>query len=243
MGYLVNLEKFYGPLDLLLYLLERDEIDIYDIPVASIADQYIEYINTVENINLDNVGDFLSMASYLLNLKSRLLLSGGAETNEVKSEGEDPRDELVQRILAYKQYKQIGKYLADRYDDEVERVYFRMGQVDGEEMNSSVRSSLTALVRAWARVVDRDTETLDYSLPQTIDIGAKMRDIMEILPEKGPAVIFQDIYGKDCDRSERLAYFVALLELVRLQKVEAYQEQRFGDINIMRVAVESVDAH
>ncbi len=243
MSYLVNLDKFYGPLDLLLYLLEREEIDIYDIPVALIADQYIDYIHTTGQIDLDNIGDFLSMASYLLNLKSRMLLPGLAAAEEVETEAEDPRDELVHRILEYKQYKLLGEYLASRYNDDMKRVFFRYGQAEINWAAREVSSSLNALLHAWYALMDRNAEVGEYDLPQSIDIGEKMEAILKALPENGAAVIFRDIYPGNSLRSEALAYFLALLELIRLQKVEACQEYRFGDIKLcLQVAVDNVDA-
>jgi segregation and condensation protein A len=241
MSYVVNLEKFYGPLDLLLYLLEKEEIDIYDIPVALITDQYLEYIHTTGQIDLDNIGDFLSMASYLLNLKSRLLLPGlEPEDDEIKCG--DPRDELVDRILKYKQYKLLGEYLASRYDDNRYKVFFRDGQTEIEGVDREVRSSLNALVNAWYLVMDRNAELPTYNLPEGIDIGSKMKDLLRILPEDGSKVIFQDIYAGIDDRGIALAYFLALLELIRLKKVVAGQACCFGDIEIIRVAVNNVDA-
>jgi len=243
MSYLVNLDKFYGPLDLLLYLLEREEIDIYDIPVALIADQYIDYIHTTGQIDLDNIGDFLSMASYLLNLKSRMLLPGLAEAEEVETDAEDPRDELVNRILEYKQYKLLGEYLASRHNDDTKRVFFRYGQAEINWAAREVSSSLNALLHAWYAVMERNAEVGEYDLPPSIDIGEKMEAILRALPEDGTTVIFQDIYVGNSLRRETLAYFLALLELIRLQKVEACQKHRFGDIKLcLQVAVDNVDA-
>ena len=243
MSYLVNLEKFYGPLDLLLYLLEKEEMDIYDIPIALIADQYIEYVHAAGPIDLDNIGDFLIMASYLLNLKSRMLLPGMiAEENE--SDILDPREELVNRILEYKQYKQAAEFLAARYNEDINRVFFRNGLNEIEWPDREVSSSMNVLLRAWFSVMERTAEEMEYGLPQSdINIGEKMDIILRILPADGTTVIFQDFYAGVGVRSEALGYFMALLELMRLQKVSAYQEQRFGDIKLcLRVGLDNVDA-
>jgi segregation and condensation protein A len=243
MSYLVNLEKFYGPLDLLLYLLEKEEIDIYDIPIALIADQYIEYVHASGAIDLDNIGDFLIMASYLLNLKSRMLIPGLLE-EEHDTDIIDPRAELVNRILEYKQYKQAGEFLAARYNEDINRVFFRDGLNETELADREVSSSVKVLLRAWDSLVERITEDAEYELPQhNVNIGEKMDFILRILPANGSMVIFQDFYAGVSLRSEVLAFFLALLELVRLQKVDAYQEERFGDIKLcLRVGLDNVDA-
>ncbi len=241
MSYLVDLDKFYGPLDLLLYLLEREEIDIYDIPVARITDQYVAYIDSVGYSDLDNIGDFLSMASYLLKLKSRMLLPAYISDEESVSEGEDPREELVNRILEYKQYKQLGDYLADRYN-EGQKVFFRYGQFEVESLDSEVSSSIKALVRAWEGILNRNQAEVEFDLPQGADIAEKMDSIMNRLPTNGISISFEDIYSTNTSRRETLVYFLALLELIRLQKVEALQETHFGAIKLtIRVAIDNVN--
>jgi segregation and condensation protein A len=243
MSYLVNLDKFYGPLDLLLYLIEKEEMDIYDIPIALIADQYMDYVHTTGPIELDNIGDFLVMASYLLNLKSRMLLPGLLE-EENESDVTDPREELVNRILEYKQYKQAGEFLASRYIEDVNRVFFRNGLNEIEWTDREISSSLHVLRRAWFSVMERTAERIEYELPQSdLNIGTIMDFILRLLPANGTTVIFQDFYAGTAVRSEAVAYFIALLELIRLQKVSAFQEQRFGDIKLcLRVGLDNVDA-
>lgn len=242
MSYLVNLDKFYGPLDLLLYLLEREEIDIYDIPVARITDQYIAYIDSVGYSDLDSIGDFLSMASYLLKLKSKMLLPAYESDENSPGEGEDPREELVNRILEYKQFKQLGEYLADRYNDG-QRIFFRYGQDEIESLDAGVSSSIKALLRAWDGLLSRNKADADFELPQGAAIADKMDMIMNRLPTNGISIRFEDIYGTNTIRREVLVYFLALLELIRLQKVEAIQEGDFGAITLtIRVAVDNVNA-
>ncbi|MEQ8237437.1 MAG: segregation/condensation protein A [Syntrophomonadaceae bacterium] len=229
----MNLDKFYGPLDLLLYLIEKEEMDIYDIPIARIADQYIEFIENTGRIDLDNIGEFLIMASYLLNLKSKMLLprleSGGAGEEEVF----DPRAELINRILEYRQFKLAAEFLGGRYEDEVNRIFFRYGQTGLTDFPREINTSLGLLVRAWNALQARDGENPVYQLPENdFDVSLKMETILERLPPDGQAVIFQEFFAKNSVRREYLAYFLALLELIRLRKVAAIQENRGGDIKI-----------
>jgi len=232
-NYLVNLDKFYGPLDLLLYLIEKEEMDIYDIPIALIADQYIEFIENTGRIDLDNIGEFLIMASYLLNLKSRMLLPRLESAAAGEEEIFDPREELITRILEYRQFKLAAEFLAGRYEDEVNRVFFRFGQSGTTDCPREIITNLGLLVRAWHAVQASDGEIPAYQLPENdFDVSLKMEAILERLPGNGQAVVFQEIFANNSVRREYLAYFLALLELIRLRKVAAIQENRGGDIKI-----------
>jgi segregation and condensation protein A len=244
MSYLVNLDKFYGPLDLLLYLIEKDEMDIYDIPVALIAHQYMEYIRVSGQINLDHIGDFLIMASYLLNLKSRMLLPDLAKEEETDADFSDPREELVYRLLEYKKYKLGAELLALRFNDDLNRIYYRSGQGELEWGEREISSSLNSLLRAWYALMEKKTLKQEYNLPQSdINVGEMMDAILKALPQGGETLVFRDIYESVSTKREVLAYFLALLELIRLQKVEAIQEKRFGEIQLfIRVAIDNVNA-
>ena len=236
MSYLVNLDKFYGPLDLLLYLLEREEIDIYDIPIARITGQYLAYIDKIGYVDLDNIGDFLLMASYLLNLKSRLLLPVFSQ-EEGPDEVEDPREELVNRILAYKQYKLLGECLAERYNDDSRRLFFRYGQT--EAVDAEISTSVRALLKAWESLRSRTTEESQFELPQGLAIEEKMEQIVGRLTAHEGPVIFGHILAAATSHREGMIFFLALLELIRMQKVEAIQTDQFGDIELtVRMAIE-----
>ena len=243
MSYLVNLEKFYGPLDLLLYLIEKDQMDIYDIQIAVIADQYMEFIKVSGQIVLDNAGEFLIMASYLLNLKSRLLLPDLVKGDEEDPDVSDPREELVNRLLEYKKYKLAAELLEYRCNDDLNRVFFR--NVPGELAwgDREISSSLNSLLRAWYGVMQKKTLPPEYNVPQSdINVGEMMNAILRALPPGGETLIFKDIYAGVSTRRQVLAYFLALLELVRLQKVEAIQKEKFGEIQLfIRVAIDNVD--
>jgi segregation and condensation protein A len=245
MSYLVNLDKFYGPLDLLLYLIEKDQMDVYDIPIARITDQYMDFVKDSGQIDLDNVGEFLIMASYLLNLKSRMLLPDLARgDNDDDTDAPDPREELVYRLLEYKKYKLAAELLANRYNDNVNRIYFRGGQVElelNEEREFS--SSLSSLLRAWHGILQKKTWQPEYNVPQNdINVGEMMDTILRVLPRGGETLLFIDVYADASTRRQVLAYFLALLELIRLQKVEAIQEEKFGDIQLfIRVANDHVN--
>lgn len=232
MDYVVDLEAFHGPLDLLLYLIEKNEIDIYDIPMAAITDQYMEYLQLTGEYDLDRLGDFLIMASYLLNLKSRMLLPQRQPEAEEEGESEDPREELVQKLLDYRKIKQAAEFLAARDSGEAPRVFFREAVYEWEEREEII-ASISALARAYRAVRRKESDNKVYDIDfSDIDINAKMHEILHLLTRSGRGLVFQDLFSSG-ERREQLALFLALLELVRQKKVGASQENEFGEIRIM----------
>jgi len=157
-SYEVNLESFQGPLDLLLYLIKRDEVDIYDIPIAKITGQYLDYLNLMEELNLELAAEFLLMAATLIQIKLRMLLPADREGTE-EGEDEDPRSNLVQQLLEYQKYKKASVYLR-RKEEEGNMIYFRHAraaeefQVDGEilvEVLPPFGTSSTRIRKLWSR--------------------------------------------------------------------------------------------
>ena len=228
MDYVVNLEQFYGPLDLLLYLVEKNEMNIYDISITSITDQYVEYIDGSELIDLDQIGDFLMMVSYLLSLKARMLLPGGAPDEEEAAEL-DPREELIHKLLAYKRFKKVAELLMVRLNDDYPRAFFRHGQTDMLS-RLEIAASPQSLLKAYWRLFDNGLVTDGYEIPTgDVNVAHKMEEIMQrlqLIKESS----FQELCGAVKQRREILANFLAVLELIRLNQVEAIQDRRFGEI-------------
>lgn len=239
MSYVVDLDAFYGPLDLLLYLIEKNQMNIYDIPIHIITDQYMEHLQSMGVIDLDQAGDFLVMASYLLNLKSQLLLPAESSLEEEEEEL-DPRDELVRQLLEYRRYKAVSALLAERMKDS-DRVYFRSHEsvvLDDREYAGTVQ----ALVKAFTDLlVQKEVEFV--SIPYgDVDVHDKMEEIIQRLQQAGSTIIFQDLFYEVLSKREALAMFLALLELIRMKKVKAIQWQDFGDIKIS-IKVDHQHAH
>lgn len=232
MNYMVNLEQFYGPLDLLLYLIEKNEMNIYDISIALITDQYIDFIAGSAHIDLDQLGDFLVMASYLLNLKSQMLLPGAVENEAGEDEELDPRQELIHKLLEYKRFKKAAELLSLRLTDEYPRLFFRYGQVDLPHPEAEITAHAKTLHTAYLRLLEHRLTEAKYQLPKgDVNVAAKMEEILQRL-QNGRRVNFHELYPDGRQRREILASFLALLELIRLNKVEARQEKRFGEIKI-----------
>ena len=235
MPYVVDLEAFHGPLDLLLYLVEKSEIDIYDIPIAAIAEQYLEYLRNTGHIDLEQLGDFLLMASYLLNLKSRLILPNRVtgDNAEDGDEAIDPRTELVQKLLDYKKFKAVSDRLAALYEGELPRIYYRNSE-SGDLIYEELSADLKALVKAYQNMVQQiPVKSTDFNLAlEDIKVEDKMDDIVRMLKKSHRVMVFQEMFRDIKSRREALALFLALLELLRLQRVRAVQEQGFGQIVI-----------
>ncbi|MGI6434902.1 MAG: segregation and condensation protein A [Syntrophomonadaceae bacterium] len=245
MSYMVALEAFHGPLDLLLYMIEESQLDIYDIPIARITDQYLAYLAATGDWDLDRLGDFLIMASYLLQLKSRLLLPQKTlEQEEPEESSADPREELVQKLLAYKRYRQVAQYLAAREQGETERIFYReVGDEQPEEELVADIKSLVSAYRALREQIKRSQHHVEIPAGD-VNIDAKMNHLMELLLQRrGQGMAFSELSTMAANRRELLAYFLALLELLRQHTVRAVQSDHCADIRIyVQVAVKNVNA-
>ncbi len=216
--YRVELEQFEGPMDLLLFFIKRDEIDIYDIPIARIADEYLAYVRVMEEIDLDGVGDFIYMAALLINIKARMLLPS-QETDE-EGEAVDPRRELVERLLEYVRFKEAADQLSTRR--ERRREHFVRGDASDdrerveERHDVEVDASVFELVEALGRVLEveeEDEEPVHEVEPVEHTIEEQQRYVLRRLARES-RVSFRDLIGGE-SRGFVIATFLALLELAR----------------------------
>ena len=238
----VKLDSFSGPLDLLYHLIEKNEIDIYDIPIAALTDQYIEFISREENRNMDGMSEFVLMAATLIEIKSRMLLPKPAE-NEDEA---DPREELVQKLLEYKRFKGITETLAMK-GEEASRTLFRerdpiidelMKAVEPDVEESLNGLTMDDLYRAFRDVMIRREKKADrvrsgFSSVKrdSFTVDEKITALKGALRRSG-SVKFYDMFGEDSSREEILVTFLALLELIRRHNVSVSQEDAFGEIMI-----------
>jgi segregation and condensation protein A len=231
----VRLETFEGPLDLLLYLIKKNEIDIYDIPISVITQQYLEYLETMKNLNLDVAGEFLLMAATLLHIKSKMLLPATAE-EEGEKEEEDPRAELVRRLLEYQRFKEAAQQLVKGplLDREVfVRSFFGDALAEkeaGEEVSGEV--TLFDLLEVMKKVLEGlPAEEFQEISMEHLNIKDKILHIMERLWE-AESLAFTELYTASTSRREIVVTFLALLELLRLRMIRVYQGETFGTIRI-----------
>ncbi len=237
MTYKLKLEMFEGPLDLLLYLIKKDEINIYDIPIAQVTEQYLEYIEMMKMLNLDTVGEFLVMAATLIHIKSKMLLP--ADPLEVEPKEEDPREELVRRLLEYKKFKEIA-------DDLKEKESFRQDLfpriVDAEKTNELKEEakevyyevSLFDLINALTSTLRRLPEETAYEIAQEeYTVDQKIHMILHRLMDR-ERIVLSELLADSKSKMEVIVTFISVLELIRLKEILVVQQHLFEEIEIIR---------
>lgn len=233
MTYEVQLEVFEGPLDLLLHLVHRNEVNIADIPISLITEQYLETIELMQSLNLDVAGEYLVMAAYLVHIKSLMLLPTNQE-DEVWESGEDPRAELAEHLLEYKRYKEAAQKLAavDMLD---RNVFIRSVIEDGGDLPLSiqpVQADIQELLAAFRTVLDRiSRKDLVELQPEQLLVEDKIKQILDRL-RRNPWLTFWSLFEEDQTRLNVVTTFLALLEIVKLRLAKIYQDTPFGTILI-----------
>lgn len=236
-----KLEVFEGPLDLLLHLIDKNEVDIYNIPISEITDQYMAYISTMQELQLDVTSEFLVMAATLLSIKSKMLLPKPPviELDGLGPEEDvDPRMELVQKLLEYRKYKGIAEHLREK---EIGRslIFMREPEDLTPYMKKEVVDPLKgihlsdlalALRRALRRSQSRNRVAKIHR--DEISVKDRIKQVVEALEQSGGQVLFSRLLGDEADRDDIIVTFLALLELVKIKKVACYQHGLFDDIVI-----------
>jgi segregation and condensation protein A len=244
MSYKVKLNIFEGPMDLLLHLIQKHELNIYDIPIALITKEYLEYLDLMKTLDLDVVGEFLVMAATLTQIKSKMLLP--LEETEDEEDGVDPRLELVERLLEYKKFKEAALELKGE-----ENLWFDTykhgapNDIKDEQELLLVNLNLLDLMEAFRKVLDRpDVDAVHEITVETMTIKEKISWILDII-EKRDSIRFEDLFTESPVRHEIIVTFLALLEVIRLRLIRIEQTERFGHIRIQKAVeqrVESTDA-
>jgi segregation and condensation protein A len=228
--YKVKLENvFEGPMDLLVHLIRKNEVDIYDIPVALVTEQYLAYLEWMQLLNIDNVGDFLLMASTLAQIKSRMLLP----SHPGDEDEEDPRLEIVRPLAEYLQIKSAAEELANR-NMLGDRIFTRRANVkeflDGDQELMPV--GLFELIDAFQRILQKVSKdhTVDLSA-ERVSVKDRMNAIIAVLEEKG-SIAFIEMFPEEPQRMDLIVTFLALLELMKLNLVRAVQSAQSGTIRL-----------
>lgn len=231
MSYEIRIDNFEGPLDLLLHLIKKNEMDIYDIPIADITAQYLAYIDAMKNLNLDVAGEFLLMAATLLHIKSRLLLPQALE-EESEDEEEDPRAELVRRLLEYQKYKEAAATL-DAMPQLGREVFARphsAPEPDETEEEGFEAVGLYDLVEAFRALLrEAPAESFHEIDVDQLSVTERVNTILTVLSGR-ESLSFRELFIGRPDRGEVVVCFLATLELVRLKLVRLMQNSRFGTI-------------
>lgn len=237
MAYRIKLNMFEGPLDLLLFLIKKEEVDIYDIPIADITKQFLEYVELITLLDLETAGDFILVAATLIRIKAQMLLPKNPEEGE--EEEEDPRQELVRRLLEYQQYKEVALKFGEL--EVRERDFFRRGFFDydfsdaePEFVPNTSNLSLFDLMAAFKRVlmrIPKETQHRVEAIPITIEdqIDYILQEI-----ELERQLLFVNLLQKLPSKIYMIVTFIALLEMMRRGLIEATQSSPYGEIWIRR---------
>ena len=234
-NYPVHVGGFEGPLDLLLHLIKRHEVSIYDIPIALITKQYLEYIDLMQELNLDVAGEFLVMAATLIHIKSRMLLPRPDPTQEDPEE--DPREALVRRLLEHQKFKAAAELLHEREtlrSAQWMRPDGPIAEIAGAAPEPEVEVDLFSLISAFRAVVERARQRPKVFLPgEQIPIEQRMEQMLARLSET-EAFGFDDLFADVQSRAGIIVTFLALLEMIRLKLVRVFQSGQVGPIRIYK---------
>ena len=239
----VKLPVFEGPLDLLLYLIKKDEIDIYDIPIERITSQYLDYLRLIKMLDLEVAGEYLVVAATLVYIKSRVILPHDQRPPEDETDEDDPRWELVRQLVEYKKYKdaafELQQCLARQED-----IHSRGGSVkpdlgaDGSLPFDKV--GLFDLLSVFQKVLSRANanEDLKDIFEDRFTVSDKIQFIQGLLIERS-RVVFEELFVAGASRTEIVVTFLAVLELIRLKQIGVAQESPFSPIELVKLAVET----
>lgn len=235
--YAIKIENFEGPLDLLLALIDKNKMDIYDIKISEIADQYIEFINQAEKMNLEVTSEFLIMASTLLYIKSKGLLP-----KQVEDEEELTEEQLIARIIEYKKYKEITYRLKENYLEFSNRLFRTQETIELPKQKLEREYTKEIIPEIYNNLVERNKVRLNQNaenikkiaITDTYTVASKVKEMFKELLHK-PKFVFNKMYTlSKCNKQEVVTAFSGLLELTRRDKVIATQEKIFGDIVVER---------
>jgi segregation and condensation protein A len=239
----IQLPLFEGPLDLLLYLIRREKIDIHDIPIAPITRQYMEYLDLMRELSLDVAGEFMVMAATLIHIKSKMLVPIEPTEAEGEEEYVDPREELAQRLLEFQRYKEAAGILHQQAQIRAAQ-WTRPDTVlpkfddAGEEM---LEAGLYDLIAAFKEMLDRRKALLDHEIEaEGPSVEERMEELLATIGE-GASLEFLELFASLETKAAMIVTFLALLELVRLKRVRVYQRGMFGPIRVFRPVGPSAD--
>jgi segregation and condensation protein A len=235
--YKVKLDVFEGPLDLLLYLIKRDEVDIYDISIEHITKQYLEYLDSFQILNIELAGEFIVMAANLLYIKSRTLLPvDQRETEEEEEEPLDPRWELIRQLIEYRKFKEAAGQLR-LWEARQECLFPRIPGIPELEVEENLlveEVGMFDLIRALQKVLERTRKTENREIfEEHFSVSDKINFVMAAI-SPGQDLRFEDFFAESASRTEIVVTFLALLELIRMKQLTVRQEGQFEEIWIAR---------
>ena len=235
----IKLQSFEGPLDLLVHLIKKNQMNVYDIQISVITKQYLEYLNLLQELNLDLASDFLVMAATLIHIKSKMLLPRPETAAGDPGEQEDPRDTLVRRLLEHQKFKAAAELLHEKEmlrSAQWGRPESRIEEIAGDDYEPEFEVDLFSLLSAFKQVLERARERPSVVLPaEQISIELRIDQLLERLSET-EACGFADLFDDVASRGEMIVTFLAMLEMIRLQLIRVFQSGGAGAIRIYKRA-------
>jgi segregation and condensation protein A len=233
----VHLDNFEGPLDLLIHLIRKNELNIYDIPISLITRQYLDTIQLMQELNLDVAGEFLVMAATLIHIKSKMLLPRPDTAAGVEGEEEDPRDALVRRLLEHQKFKAAAGLLHEREQlraAQWQRPDERVAAIAGDDYEPELEVDLYSLLTAFQAVIQRAKQRPKVLLPpEQVPVEVRIEQLLARLSEH-EAYGFEELFSDVDDRAGLIVTFLALLEMIRLKLVRVFQSGSFGPIRVYK---------
>ncbi len=225
----VHINVFEGPMDLLLHLIKKDNLDVTDVNVSEITKQYLEYLNVMKELNLEIAGEFLVMASTLMQIKAKSLLPSQVPTSE--NEGPDPAKELIAKLVEYQKYKEAGKFLEEKLEENKDNFYKSAPIFDNGEkvLNLQLFDLLCAVKRAFDRLDER--KRVELLKVEEFPIEVKMEKVVDMLARR-QWVLLDDIFVGETKKRGIITCFMAVLELIKIKKLLARQDEQDGQIRI-----------
>ncbi len=229
----IKLGEFAGPLDLLLFLIKQEQANIFDIPIARITDEYLRYIRLMKSLDIAVAADFLVMAATLIEIKSKMLLPRDPVSAEDEEEIEDPRKELVDRLLEYEKYKSAAQMLYERTT--IEDAVFTRGQIESDEHNAEVNATVFDLLTVFQKIVARHKDEVKMEIHrEEVSLADMIRNLKRRIFEEAELSVLK-FFEEMHNRRELVTAFIAVLEIVRTESVKLMQNKTFGDITLKRV--------
>ncbi|MBR4682247.1 MAG: segregation/condensation protein A [Elusimicrobiaceae bacterium] len=225
----IHINVFEGPMDLLLHLIKKDNLDVCDINIAEITKQYLDYLNVMKELNLEVAGEFLVMASTLMQIKAKTLLPSQAPTSE--NEGPDPAKELIAKLVEYQKYKEASQFLNQKLEENKDKFYRSAPIFDNGEkiINVQMFDLLSAVKRAFERLDER--KRIELLKIEEFPIEMKMQKVVDMLKNRN-WVLLDDIFVGETKKRGVITCFMALLELIKIKKLLARQDEKEGQIRI-----------
>ena len=229
----LKIGEFAGPLDLLLFLIRQEQANIFDIPIARITDEYLRFIRIMKSLDIAVAADFLVMASTLIEIKSKMLLPRDPNAESSEEELDDPRQEIVDRLLEYEKYKSAAQMLYEKTT--LEQAIFARGKIESDGENAEVSATVFDLLTVFQKIVARQADEIKMEIQrEEISLSDMIKDLKRRIMESGEVSLlafFEEMHT----RRELVTAFIAALEIVRTETVRLIQKQTFGDVILKRV--------